>query len=57
MVYILTVPMVNYFSNEQEIKISPKKADELETVYERRIIKEVADAGKGSFKTLGEIIC
>jgi len=56
MVYILTVPMVEYFTQEEEIKISPRNKDELSKDYERRVIQEVREAGKGSFKSYEEII-
>jgi len=55
MVYLLTVPMVNYFGTTEEIKIAPKEKDELESDYERRVIQDVAVAGKGKFNTLGAI--
>lgn len=55
MVYRLTVPMIEYFSLEDEIKFDIKKKDELETDYENRVLKQINETRSKKFKTLGEV--
>ena len=55
MVYILTAPMIEYFSQEKEIKISPHKEGEEDDKHIMRVLEETRLAGRGNFKSLYEI--
>jgi hypothetical protein len=55
MVYRLTIPMVDYFSQEKEIEIPHRTKDELQSDYEKRVVGAGNASGKGRFKTIGEV--
>lgn len=55
-IYVLTIPMVNYFTQEKEIKISNRREGEGEDEHIIRVLEETRLAGRGDFKSIYEIL-
>ena len=53
--YILKIPMMEFFSQEEPIKYRTKRSDEDFKNWEQDVLQDVAEAGRGAFKSIKEI--
>lgn len=55
LVYILGIPMVQFLGREEEIKFRDRRFNETLEDYEKDVLNDIRQAGRGSFNSLAEV--